>query len=61
MILSSLLTPTCHSRAVGNRGLGIAIAGGLAFSIVLTPTVVPALMALLQDFSRYRRKHNIGN
>ncbi len=44
-----------------DRGLGIAIAGGLAFSTILTPTVVPALMALLQDFSGDRRKHIIGS
>ncbi len=31
------------------QGLGIALVGGLAFSTVLTPTVVPALMELLQD------------
>jgi len=31
------------------QGLGIALVGGLAFSTVLTPTIVPALMALLQD------------
>jgi HAE1 family hydrophobic/amphiphilic exporter-1 len=30
-------------------GLGIALVGGLAFSTVLTPTIVPALMELLQD------------
>jgi hydrophobic/amphiphilic exporter-1 (mainly G- bacteria), HAE1 family len=34
------------------QGLGIALTGGLAFSTILTPTVVPALMALLYDFSR---------
>jgi hydrophobic/amphiphilic exporter-1 (mainly G- bacteria), HAE1 family len=38
------------------QGLGIALTGGLAFSTLLTPTVVPALMALLQDFSGARRK-----
>ncbi|WP_373538898.1 efflux RND transporter permease subunit [Chamaesiphon sp.] len=43
------------------QGLGIALTGGLAFSTILTPTVVPALMALLQDFSGDRRKHTIGN
>ena len=32
------------------QGLGIALAGGLALSTVLTPTVIPALMGLLQDF-----------
>jgi hydrophobic/amphiphilic exporter-1 (mainly G- bacteria), HAE1 family len=31
------------------QGLGIVLTGGLAFSTFLTPTVVPALMALLQD------------
>ncbi|WP_009632428.1 efflux RND transporter permease subunit [Synechocystis sp. PCC 7509] len=38
------------------QGLGIALTGGLAFSTILTPTVVPALMALLQDFSCDRSK-----
>jgi HAE1 family hydrophobic/amphiphilic exporter-1 len=38
------------------QGLGIALTGGLAFSTLLTPTVVPALMALLHDFSRDRTK-----
>jgi hypothetical protein len=38
------------------QGLGIALTGGLAFSSMLTPTVVPALMALLQDFHIYRQK-----
>jgi HAE1 family hydrophobic/amphiphilic exporter-1 len=33
------------------QGLGIVLTGGLAFSTILTPTVVPALMALLRDFS----------
>lgn len=39
------------------QGLGIALTGGLAFSTILTPTVVPALMALLHDFSRDRSRH----
>jgi HAE1 family hydrophobic/amphiphilic exporter-1 len=34
------------------QGLGIALTGGLAFSTLLTPTVVPALMGLLRDFSK---------
>ncbi len=34
------------------QGLGIALVGGLAFSILLTLTVIPALMALLHDFDR---------
>ncbi|RAM47967.1 MAG: hypothetical protein C6Y22_30380 [Hapalosiphonaceae cyanobacterium JJU2] len=38
------------------QGLGIALVGGLAFSTLLTPTVVPALMALLHDFSNHRRR-----
>jgi hydrophobic/amphiphilic exporter-1 (mainly G- bacteria), HAE1 family len=38
------------------QGLGIALTGGLAFSTILTPTVVPALMALLKDFSPRRHK-----
>jgi hydrophobic/amphiphilic exporter-1 (mainly G- bacteria), HAE1 family len=33
------------------QGLGIVLTGGLAFSTILTPTVVPALMGLLHDFS----------
>ncbi len=41
------------------QGLGIALTGGLAFSTILTPTVVPALMALLQDFSPHRGKDKI--
>ena len=32
------------------QGLGIALTGGLALSTFLTPTVIPALMGLLQDF-----------
>ena len=36
------------------QGLGIALTGGLALSTFLTPTVVPALMGLLQD-SRPRK------
>jgi HAE1 family hydrophobic/amphiphilic exporter-1 len=43
------------------QGLGIALTGGLAFSTILTPTVVPALMALLQDFSGSRRKRLVGS
>ncbi|MGK7931693.1 MAG: efflux RND transporter permease subunit [Microcystaceae cyanobacterium] len=31
------------------QGLGIVLVGGLAFSTLLTPTVVPALMRLLED------------
>jgi HAE1 family hydrophobic/amphiphilic exporter-1 len=31
------------------QGLGIVLTGGLAFSTILTPTVVPALMGLLGD------------
>lgn len=39
------------------QGLGIALTGGLAFSTILTPTVVPALMALLRDFDfRWNKK-----
>lgn len=33
------------------QGLGIVLTGGLAFSTILTPTVVPALMGLLHDIS----------
>ncbi|GAB1542581.1 efflux RND transporter permease subunit [Scytonema sp. NUACC21] len=34
------------------QGLGVVLTGGLAFSTILTPTVVPALMGLLRDFDR---------
>ena len=37
-----------------DRGLGIALTGDLALSIFLTPTVIPALMELLQDFQLRR-------
>ncbi|MBW4572927.1 MAG: efflux RND transporter permease subunit [Tolypothrix carrinoi HA7290-LM1] len=43
------------------QGLGIALTGGLAFSTILTPTVVPALMALLHDFSGDRSSHTTSN
>ncbi|KAM3112975.1 efflux RND transporter permease subunit [Phormidesmis sp. 146-33] len=33
------------------QGLGIVLTGGLAFSTILTPTVVPALMGLLRDIT----------
>ncbi len=33
------------------QGLGILLTGGLAFSTILTPTVVPALMGLLRDIT----------
>ncbi|MBW4634719.1 MAG: efflux RND transporter permease subunit [Iphinoe sp. HA4291-MV1] len=36
------------------QGLGIALTRGLAFSTILTPTVVPALMALLHDFDPHQ-------
>ncbi|MGV2829226.1 efflux RND transporter permease subunit [Myxosarcina sp. GI1(2024)] len=36
------------------QGLGIALTGGLAFSTFLTPTVILALMGLLQDFKPKR-------
>ena len=39
------------------QGLGIALTGGLAFSTILTPTVVPALMALIHDFDRRQKRH----
>ncbi|MGF1493158.1 MAG: efflux RND transporter permease subunit [Microcoleaceae cyanobacterium] len=32
------------------QGLGIVLVGGLAFSTLLTPTVVPALVRLMQDW-----------
>ncbi len=37
------------------QGLGIALTGGLALSTFLTPTVIPALMGLLQDFRTQKR------
>lgn len=37
------------------QGLGIVLTGGLAFSTILTPTVVPALMGLLRDFTQWRK------
>jgi hydrophobic/amphiphilic exporter-1 (mainly G- bacteria), HAE1 family len=48
------------------QGLGIALTGGLALSTILTPTVVPALMGLLRDFTPRkpsnldRKKENVG-
>jgi hydrophobic/amphiphilic exporter-1 (mainly G- bacteria), HAE1 family len=36
------------------QGLGIILTGGLAFSTILTPTVVPALMGLLKDLAGKR-------
>jgi hydrophobic/amphiphilic exporter-1 (mainly G- bacteria), HAE1 family len=33
------------------QGLGLVLTGGLTFSTILTPTVVPAIMGLLRDFS----------
>lgn len=39
------------------QGLGIALTGGLVLSTFLTPTVIPALMGLLQDF-KLRKKHS---
>lgn len=36
------------------QGLGIVLTGGLTFSTILTPTVVPALMGLLRDFFRQK-------
>ncbi len=38
------------------QGLGIALTGGLALSTFLTPTVIPALMGLLQDVQFRRSK-----
>ncbi len=37
------------------QGLGIVLVGGLAFSTLLTPTVVPALMRLLADVKKQIR------
>jgi HAE1 family hydrophobic/amphiphilic exporter-1 len=39
------------------QGLGIVLTGGLAFSTILTPTVVPAIMGLLRDFSGKKPSH----
>ncbi|NJO47001.1 MAG: efflux RND transporter permease subunit [Oscillatoriales cyanobacterium RM2_1_1] len=36
------------------QGLGIVLVGGLALSTVLTPTVVPALVRLMQDWEDWR-------
>ncbi|WP_324282990.1 efflux RND transporter permease subunit [Cyanobacterium aponinum UTEX 3221] len=33
------------------QGLGVVLVGGLILSTFLTPTIIPALMGLLQDFS----------
>ena len=38
------------------QGLGIVLTGGLALSTFLTPTVIPALMGLLEDFQPRRSK-----
>lgn len=37
------------------QGLGIVLTGGLAFSTLLTPTVVPALMGLIYDVTGQRQ------
>jgi HAE1 family hydrophobic/amphiphilic exporter-1 len=42
------------------QGLGIVLTGGLAFSTILTPTVVPALMGLLRDFTRQKPLNSSG-
>jgi HAE1 family hydrophobic/amphiphilic exporter-1 len=41
------------------QGLGIVLTGGLAFSTILTPTVVPALMGLLYDFTGRKRSTSL--
>ncbi|MEM8718567.1 MAG: efflux RND transporter permease subunit [Cyanobacteria bacterium P01_G01_bin.39] len=38
------------------QGLGITLTASLALSTFLTPTVIPALMGLLQDFQPTRIK-----
>ena len=38
------------------QGLGNALTGGLALSTFLTPTVIPALMGLIQDFKPNKSK-----
>ena len=44
------------------QGLGIALTGGLALSTFSTPTVIPALMGLLQDFQprRSKKEHEVN-
>jgi hydrophobic/amphiphilic exporter-1 (mainly G- bacteria), HAE1 family len=37
------------------QGLGLVLTGGLALSTFLTPTVIPALMGLLEDFKPKRK------
>ncbi|MGL5079969.1 MAG: efflux RND transporter permease subunit, partial [Microcoleaceae cyanobacterium] len=37
------------------QGLGIVLVGGLALSTLLTPTVVPALVRLMEDWEEIRR------
>ncbi len=41
------------------QGLGVVLTGGLAFSTLVTPTVVPALMVILQDI-RPRKAQRSG-
>ncbi|MGF1481837.1 MAG: efflux RND transporter permease subunit [Cyanophyceae cyanobacterium] len=40
------------------QGLGIALTGGLALSTFFTPTVIPALMGLLQDFDASKSRQS---
>ena len=43
------------------QGLGIALTGGLMLSTFLTPTVIPALMGLLEDFkpqNKQKKQHH---
>ena len=50
-VLGVLPLATILSKgAEPDRGLGLSFTSGLALSTFLTPTVIPALMGLLQDF-----------
>jgi hydrophobic/amphiphilic exporter-1 (mainly G- bacteria), HAE1 family len=40
------------------QGLGLVLTGGLALSTFLTPTVIPALMGLLQDFGKGKTRNS---
>ncbi|WP_330204258.1 efflux RND transporter permease subunit [Cyanobacterium sp. Dongsha4] len=40
------------------QGLGVVLVGGLILSTFLTPTIIPALMGLLQDFSPKNHKQS---
>lgn len=42
------------------QGLGVVLVGGLILSTFLTPTIIPALMGLLQDFSPKNHKQSLS-